>query len=80
MKVFAMINSVEIKIKGKGIRDKEFIRNSSNYECKCDKSCDIGEYLDYEICRCRKKLVKKLVEECSENIDRNEIIYNANDL
>ena len=53
-----MINSVEIKIKGKGIRDKGFIWNSSNYECKCDKSCDIGEYLDYENCRSRKKLVK----------------------
>ena len=75
-----MINSIGIKINGKGIQDKGFIWNSSNYECKCDKSCDIGEYLDYENCRCRKKLVKKLVEECSENIDRNEIIYNANDL
>ena len=32
VQVIAMINSVEIKIKGKGIRDKEFIRNSSNYE------------------------------------------------
>ena len=75
-----MINSIGIKINGKGIRDKGFIWNSSNYECKCDKSCDIGEYLDYENCSCRKKLVKKLVEECSENIDRNEIIYNANDV
>ena len=53
-----MINSIGIKINGKGIRDKGFIWNSSNYEYKCDKSCDIGEYLDYENCRCRKKLVK----------------------
>ena len=26
-------------------------------------------YLDYENCKCRKKLVNKLVEECTENID-----------
>ena len=32
-----------------------FIWNPSNCECECDKSCDIGEYLDYENCRCRKK-------------------------
>ena len=27
-------------------------------------------------CKCRKKLVDKLVEECSENINGNEMIYN----
>ena len=31
-------------------------------ECKCDKSCDVGEYLDYENCKCRQKLVDKLIE------------------
>ena len=40
------------------------------------KLCDIGEHLDYENCKCRKKLVDKLVEECSENIDENEMYYN----
>ena len=54
--------------------DKGFI---SNCKCECDKSCDIGEYLDYENCKCRKKQVEKLVEECTENIDENEIIYNC---
>ena len=34
---------------------------------------DIGEYLDYENCKCRKKLVDKLVEECTENIDEVKI-------
>ena len=53
----------------KGVCHKEFIWNPSNGECECDKSCDVGEYLDYENCKCRKKLVDKLVEECSENID-----------
>ena len=35
------------------------------------------EYLDYENCKCRKNLIDKLVEECSENIDGNEMIYNT---
>ena len=30
---------------------------------------DVGEYLDYENCPCKKKLVAELVEECIENID-----------
>ena len=42
----------------------------------CDKLCDVREYLDYENCKCRKKLVDTFVEECSENIDGNEMIYN----
>ena len=57
----------------KGSRDKGFIWNLSNCECECDKSCDIGEYLDYENCKGRKKLVDKLVEECTENVDEKEI-------
>ena len=53
----------------KDVRDKEFIRNPSNCECKCDKSCDVGEYLDYESCKCRKKLVDKLLEECTKTVE-----------
>ena len=60
----------------KGTCDKGFIGNPSNCEFECDKSCDIGEYLDYKNCRCRKKIIDKLVEECSENIDGNELFYN----
>ena len=44
-----------------------------NDECECDKSCDFGEYLDYENCKCRKKLVDKLVEQCNENIDEAKL-------
>ena len=51
----------------KWICDKGFIWNPSNCECQCDKSCDVGEYLDYANCRCRKRLVDKLVEKCTEN-------------
>ena len=47
--------------------------NPSNCECECDKSCDIGEYLDYENCKCKKKLVDKLVEECTENIEETSL-------
>ena len=38
----------------------------ANYECECDKACDVGEYSDYENCTCRKTLVDKLVDECTE--------------
>ena len=44
---------------------------------ECYKFCDVGEYLDYKNCKCRKRLVDKLVEECSENVDGNETIYNV---
>ena len=55
--------------------DKGFIWNSSNRECECDKSSDIGEYLNHKNCGCREKIIDKLVEECSENIDGNEMLY-----
>ena len=32
----------------KGTRDKVFIWNPRNCECECDKSCDVGEYLNYK--------------------------------
>ena len=47
--------------------DKGCIWNPSN--CECDKSCDIGEYLDYENCKCRKRLIDKLVDECTETVE-----------
>ena len=52
----------------KVICEKRFIWNPSNCECQCGKSCNIGDYLDYANCECRKKLVGKLVEEYTENI------------
>ena len=52
----------------KGVCEKGFIWNPSNCDCECNKACDIGEYLDYENCKCRKKLVDKLVDECTETI------------
>ena len=49
--------------------DKGFIWNPCNFECECDKACDIGEYLDFENCKCIKKLVDTLVDECTETVE-----------
>ena len=70
--MFVIINKDGIKINeliNKGICNKRFIWDPSNCECQCDKSYDIGEYLDYESCKSRKKIVDKLIEQCSNNID-----------
>ena len=57
----------------KGVCDKGFIWNPRNCECECDKLCDVGEYVDYENCKCREKLVDKLIEKCIENIEEVKI-------
>ena len=61
------------KLIDKGTCNKGFIWNPSNCECECDKNCDIGEYLDYENCKCRKKLADKLIDECAETIDETKL-------
>ena len=53
----------------KGVCDKGFIWNPGNCEYECDKACDVGEYLDYEYCKCRKTIIDKLVDECTETIE-----------
>ena len=58
----------------KGVRDKRFIQNPSKCECdECEKACNVGEYLDVEHCKCRKKLVDKLVDECTETIEEMKL-------
>ena len=57
--------------------NKGFIWNPSDCDCECDESCDVGQYLDYKNCKCRKKIISELIEKCSETIDGNEIIYNG---
>ena len=64
------------KLSDKERCDKGFIWNPSNCNCECDKSCNIGEYVDYKNCKCRQKIAGLLVEECSRNIDENDMIYN----
>ena len=37
----------------------------------------VREYLDYKNCKFIIKLIDMLVEECSENIERKEMVYNG---
>ena len=76
--MFAIIDKSRRECKeliDKGICDKGFIWNPSNCECECDKSCDIGEYLDYKNCKYRNSKVDKLVEQCTKIVNENKI-YN----
>ena len=59
--------------------DKGFIWNPSNCKCECDKLCDVGKYLDYENCKCRKNLVDKSVEECTQTVEEVKITQNENE-
>ena len=63
----------------KGACERAYACNPNNWECECDKSCDVGKYLDYENCKRRKRLVDKLVEECKEywwsKINLNSFIW-----
>ena len=54
----------------KGVCDKGYTWNPSNCKCECDKSCDIGECIAYEKCTCKKRLADKLVDECTETIEK----------
>ena len=58
----------------KGRWDNGLIWNLSI--CECDKSRDIGQYLGYQICKCRKKLISMLAEEFSEDVNGNKIFHN----
>ena len=74
-----MINS-DVNAKNQLIKKcvvKNIFWNPRNCQCECGKSCDVEKYLDYKNCKYKKKLINKLVEECSENIDGNEVIYNG---
>ena len=57
-----------------GVFDKGYVWNPSNCECECDKSCNIDKYLDYSSCKCRKKTIDPLVEECTENINETSLV------
>ena len=50
--------------------NKGFIWNPNHFECECDNACDIGEYLDYENYKWKKKLVDKLVDKCTETVEK----------
>ena len=58
----------------KGVWDKGFICNPSDCQCECCKSCDFSKYLDYKNCKCKKRLVDKLAEECTEKIEEARLV------
>ena len=66
------------KLVDKKICDRGFIWKdrgfTSNCEFECDKACYVGEYLDYENCKCRNKLVSPLIEECTETIGEVKLV------
>ena len=59
----------------KEICDKGFAWNPSNCQCEFDKSCGMGEYLDYKNCVCKSGIADKLVDEYTSVIDGDKI-YN----
>ena len=54
--------------------DKKFIWNPSSFECEFDKAWNVGEYLSYENCKCRKKLIDKLVDECTKTVEKVKLV------
>ena len=77
IKLFAQRDIYKCRCESKELIDKEicdkwFIWNPST--CECDKSCDFGEYLDYENCKFRKTLIDKLVENVMKILMRRNYI------
>ena len=49
--------------------DKGYMWKPSTCTCECDKYCEIGQYLDYKNCVCRKKIIDDLIEQCTSIVD-----------
>ena len=49
--------------------DKGYIWNPSTCARECDNACDVGEYVDYKNCICRKRLISNLIEQCTDVVD-----------
>ena len=49
--------------------DKGYMWNPSTCACECDKYCEVGQYLDYNNCVCKKKLIDDLIEQCTSIVD-----------
>ena len=54
--------------------DKGYLWNLNIWECECDKSYNIGEYLDCKSCTCKKSIIDKLIDECTNTIEENDDI------
>ena len=68
MQVFVILNNVGMMINVdanvknwliKVYAIEDMLGILSKCECECDKSCDVGEYLNYENYKCKKKVVDK---------------------
>ena len=62
--------------------DKGYMWNPSTCSCECDKYCEIGQYLDYKNCICRKKIIDYLIEQCTSIVDmdiKNNTLSKKND-
>ena len=60
---------------------KGYIWNPSTCTCDCNKYCEVGQYLDYDNCICRKKLIDYLIEQSTNIVDienKNNLINNDN--
>ena len=53
--------------------DKGYAWNPSKWERECDQACNVGENLHYKNCKCRKKLIAPLIEECAETVEEVKI-------
>ena len=53
--------------------------NPSTFECKCDKWCKPGQYLDHKNCVCENKLFGRVIEECTSIINETMINNRANE-
>ena len=42
--------------------------NPSTCDCKCDKACKIGEYLNLKNCSLENRLFVKVVQTCEDEI------------
>ena len=58
--------------------EKGYMWNPNTCACEWDKLCEVGQYLDYRECACRKKLIDDLIEQCTTVVDTE--IGNSTDL
>ena len=55
---------------------KGYMWNLGTCSCECDKYCDVGQYLDYKNCVCRKVIFSDLIEKCVNVVDES-VMYDS---
>ena len=61
----------------KMVCEKGYMWNPSTCACECDMWCKPGQYLDYENCVCKNKLIRKINSVCTNFI--HESLVNVGD-